>query len=70
MRIGCNMIGAALLVACGSTDPTIDREANWTIDHATTDGVLLGVWGSGPDDVWIVGGTLALHFTGKKDGSK
>jgi hypothetical protein len=31
---------------------------------------LTGIWGSGPDDVWIVGGGVALHYTGKKDGSQ
>jgi photosystem II stability/assembly factor-like uncharacterized protein len=31
---------------------------------------LTGIWGSAPDDVWIVGGGLALHYTGAKEGSR
>ncbi|MBN9166046.1 MAG: hypothetical protein BGO98_24485 [Myxococcales bacterium 68-20] len=27
--------------------------------------LLTGIWGSGPDDVWIVGGHVALHYDGK-----
>jgi hypothetical protein len=27
---------------------------------------LRGVWGSGPNDVWIVGDGIALHYTGPK----
>jgi photosystem II stability/assembly factor-like uncharacterized protein len=58
------MLGASLTAACGDVEP----DARWTVDHATTDGVLLGVWGSGPNDVWAVGGqadrSLVLHGDG------
>ena len=30
---------------------------------------LYGVWGSGPNDVWIVGDGVALHYTGPKPGT-
>ena len=50
------------IAACASSD----RE--WTVDQRTSDGVLLGVWGSGPHDVWAVGGQadrpLVLHGDG------
>jgi hypothetical protein len=29
-----------------------------------TTGILLGVWGSGPNDVWAVGGSTILHWNG------
>lgn len=68
MRIGCLMIGAALTAACGGVEPAVDSDVAWKLDHATTDGVLLGVWGSSPTDVWAVGGqvdrSLVLHGDG------
>jgi len=67
MRIHSLMLGAALVTACGGVEPT-DDSASWTLDHTTTDGALLGVWGSGPNDVWAVGGqadrSLVLHGDG------
>lgn len=73
MRLGTLILGATLTAACGGMEltgdePTLDSEGSWTLDHATSDGVLLGVWGSGPNDVWAVGGqadrSLVLHGDG------
>lgn len=68
MRFGWLMIGASLTTACGGVESVVDRDVAWTLDHATTDGVLLGVWGSSPTDVWAVGGqvdrSLVLHGDG------
>lgn len=69
MRFGCLMIGTVLVAACGGVDSAVDSDAAWTLGHTTTDGVLLGVWGSSPTDVWAVGGqvdrSLVLHGDGK-----
>lgn len=63
MRIGHWLLGAAFLAACAADSP-----GSWTVDHVTTDGAILGVWGSGPHDVWAVGGqadrSLVLHGDG------
>jgi hypothetical protein len=60
------MSAAALAAACG-TQPASDR-GTWVVDRTTTDGAILGVWGSGPSDVWAVGGqadrSLVLHGDG------
>lgn len=61
----CSLVVTA---ACGG-EPTPASEApRWTVDHASEDGVLLSVWGSGPDDVWVAGGqtddALVLHGDG------
>jgi photosystem II stability/assembly factor-like uncharacterized protein len=67
MRLGIWMLAAASLSACSSTPPA-GTAATWTIDQTTTDGAVLGVWGSRPDDVWAVGGqsdrSLVLHGDG------
>lgn len=52
-----------LLAACGGP-------ATWsTLDAVSGDAALSGVWGSGPDDVWIVGGdtTGGRAFHGSTD---
>lgn len=52
-----------LLTACGGP-------ATWsTLDAVSGDAALSGVWGSGPDDVWIVGGdtTGGRAFQGSAD---
>ncbi len=48
---------ATLLVAACGSDPSVD-DARWepAFDTSAT-GTLSAVWGSGPDDVYIVGGT-------------
>lgn len=62
-----------LSAACGTVDPvdtvgTDDTDATWTIDHAS-DGALLGVWGTGPDDVWAVGGSIEQPLVMHNDGT-
>jgi hypothetical protein len=56
------------LAACGEVTSPQDDQPQWSIDHET-DGALLGVWGTGPTDVWAVGGqtgrALVLHGNGK-----
>ncbi len=68
MRFGCLMIGGILGAGCGGVESAHDNDVAWTLDHATADGVLLGVWGSSPTDVWAVGGqtdrSLVLHGDG------
>jgi hypothetical protein len=58
------------LAACGGVDSSVEHDAVWMVDHVTTDGAVLGVWGSGPDDVWAVGGQvdspLVLHGDGAR----
>lgn len=64
------LLGVLLLSACADLETVepVETAPVWTIDHLTTDGALLGVWGSGPDDVWAVGGDadgpLVLHDNG------
>jgi hypothetical protein len=45
------------------------EEDRWTLELETEDGALLSVWGTGPSDVWAVGGhdraSLLLHFDGQ-----
>lgn len=72
---------ALLLLAAGcpdDTDPPPQPEAPpaWraVLDEADLDGAVLSVWGSGPGDVFVVGGplgntgfeTLALHHDGER----
>jgi hypothetical protein len=67
MKIGMGML---LVAACGAVEPAVESEPAWTVDHATTDGVLLGVWGSRPDDIWVVGGqadrSVVMHGDGQR----
>jgi len=66
------MLGAALTTACAvdSKDggPVGNDAPSWSFDLSTDDGVLLGVWGSSPEDVWVVGGqvdrAVVLHGDG------
>lgn len=64
------VLGAALAAACSGADPSLDAEGTWTTHHVEDDGVLMSVWGSGPEDVWAVGGqvdrSLLLHGDGNR----
>ena len=69
MRLGRLVIGGALaLAACAAQEPTDDGEG-WAVDHTVQEDTLVSVWGTGPDDVWAVGGTeergLVLHWDGE-----
>ena len=50
---------ATIAQAAAGYDAAGDR--NHVLD-GTAD--LHAVWGSGPEDVWVVGGTTVLHFDG------
>lgn len=54
---------ALVLCACGQA-----RVPGWEVERVETGGALLTVWGSGPEDVWAVGGRsgqgLVLHNDG------
>jgi len=57
------------LVACPPPDDDPAASANWETAFDTEGyGALSGVWGTAPDDVWIVGGTPEqadiIHFDG------
>ena len=60
------MLGVSLLAGCGADA----APETWTLDHAAHDGALLAVWGSGPDDIWAVGGqadrALVMHGDGTR----
>ena len=64
MKIGACMFAATFAAACG-----VDQPAGWSVDETTSDGAILGVWGTGPHDVWAVGGqanrSLVLHGDGE-----
>ena len=68
MKLGFLMVGVVVTAACGDVEPGVANDARWTVDHTTSDGALLGVWGTGPNDVWAVGGqadrSLVLHGDG------
>ena len=46
---------APALAGCGDDDGD-DGGGSWETIHTGLDSGLLSVWGSGPDDVWVVGG--------------
>jgi hypothetical protein len=58
------IIGAVLAAGCATEPPS------WTVDHVSTDGALLGVWGSGPDEVWAVGGQTDRALVMRGDGTQ
>lgn len=70
MKPVLTILGATLAVACGGADPTLDAEGTWTTHYAEDDGVIMSVWGSGPGDIWAVGGqadrSLVLHGDGER----
>lgn len=56
-RAAAALLVAALLWGCGGDgDDPLDRE--WRLLLEDLDGAVLSVWGTGPDDVFAVGGTL------------
>ncbi len=61
-------VGACATEPDSPGPPPTDPAPTWSIDHRTDDGMLMGVWGSRPDDVWVVGGqsdrSLVLHGDG------
>ena len=68
------MTRASILIAiavagCGRVTAAPDDPPSWSIDHATHAGALLGVWGTGPDDVWAVGGEPAHALVVHGDGT-
>jgi hypothetical protein len=69
VKLSIAMLGVAL-AACGVESAPIDDAPAWTEELSTNDGALLGVWGTGPDDVWAVGGqvdrSLVLHNDGRR----
>lgn len=68
MTLRASILIAVAVAACGGVTTAPDDPPAWTIDHATRAGALLGVWGTGADDVWAVGGepaqALVLHNDG------
>src|ERR1051325_5066887 len=59
----------ATLAACGGVTPAPDHHVTWSVDHQIQDGALLGVWGTGPEDVWAVGGQAGRSIIVHGDGS-
>lgn len=58
VQITAVFVALAAFVGCGDDDAEPDPVATWTEAFDTsTAGSLSGVWGSGPDDVFIVGGS-------------
>lgn len=64
-----------ITVACGNgTDGgSTDDEQTWQVVRENLDSALLSVWGTGPSDVWTVGGDvgngegpLVLHYDGSQ----
>jgi hypothetical protein len=74
MKLQSWIFGAAFAAGCAVDRPQVpDPEpvaVHWTLDHATSDGTLLGVWGSSANDVWAVGGqadrALVMHGDGAR----
>ena len=65
------LLYAALAAVCGCSAPAVSASAgdgSWSLEQTTSDGAVLGVWGSGPNDVWAVGGqsdrSLVMHGDG------
>jgi hypothetical protein len=42
----------SMAIACGQAE----ESKSWTLDRIESEGALLSVWGSGPDDIWVAGG--------------
>ncbi len=59
------------LVACDTEDTgdTSDPGVVWSVEHDDDARAWSGVWGTGPDDVWIVGGDADGGATRHYDGS-
>ncbi|HEY8375215.1 MAG TPA: hypothetical protein VIK91_01950 [Nannocystis sp.] len=60
---------AALVLLAGCPQPPSGSDATWEIVHKGLPGALMSVWGSGPDDVWVVGadagsGPAIMHWDG------
>ncbi len=60
---------SSCLLGCREAPPV--EEVGWQLVHNDLPGALLSVWGTGPDDVWAVGGDardgtgpLVIHFDG------
>ncbi len=41
----------AVLAGCSAATSTGSDDGSWSLEQATSDGAVLGVWGSGPNDV-------------------
>lgn len=65
-------IVALASIACSDPDPSgNDDSEHWQVVQEDLDSALLSVWGTGPSDVWTVGGDprdgegpLVLHYDG------
>lgn len=68
MNRGIPILLALLAVACGDSFSDSTATGLWRLDHAESHGVLLSVWGTSEDDVWVAGGdadaSLLLHGDG------
>ena len=64
------ILDRVLCVLCfvGGCGDVSSSGTGWTLDHQEESGVLVSVWGSGPEDVWAAGGQvgngLVLHNDG------
>lgn len=71
LRIGLATLATALLAVACTDDPASDPEPVW-VDAFDTSGAgsLSGVWGSDPDDVFVVGGSEqggeVYHYDGNE----
>jgi hypothetical protein len=63
--VGTATITASLMGKSGVATLIVSQPATWSTMASGTTQVLTGVWGSGRDDVWVVGdaGTI-LHYDG------
>jgi hypothetical protein len=68
MRVETIMVSGALFALACTGSSASHEGATWQLDHVEAHGALLSVWGSAPEDVWVVGGQrdegLILHGDG------
>ena len=66
-RLSLVFLASSWLIPACASEATEDAPT-WSVAHTESAGALLSVWGSGPDDVWSVGGQsdrgLLLHREG------
>lgn len=59
----------AVILGCESVPPAAAPEVAWKVEHVEAQGALVSVWGSGPHDVWAVGGRQGRGLVLHNDGS-
>lgn len=61
------LFAVAFTAGCGVDSAS---DGSWTVDRVTSDGAVLGVWGTSPTDVWAVGGQADQAMIWHGDGAR